>query len=119
MRLEFGFNTKGGNTKYRKWEKKATISKIRKAMHDQLFEHGLPKFRDNVKIVYTRYGRIMDTDNLYTSAKWWIDRLTEYGVIQDDRPIEAGGHVDLKCISEKGSARTVIEIIPLNAKTPD
>ena len=101
--------------------KKAKIrSKIRNAMFDQLYEHGMPIFRYPVKITYERHGNMMDTENLSGSSKLWIDRLTEYGVIEDDKPIDAGGHVSIHYSQRRGRAKTVICIEPLDLSSwPD
>lgn len=104
--MTFDFNSPGANTKLRSYKKRETKERIRKVIHAELWKHGMPNF-ESATVIYRRYSRqVMDKDNCYFSAKVWIDRLVEYGVIKDDNP----KYLDLQCESIQGKARTEIII---------
>jgi Holliday junction resolvase RusA-like endonuclease len=70
-----------------------------------------PRMMQRARIIYTRYGRMMDEDNLAASAKPFIDALKGW-VIPDDNP----NVVEIQFRQKKGKNRTVIEVeeIPEN-----
>lgn len=78
-------------------------SKIRLLVLDACW--GKPQFK-KARIIYTRFGKKMDRDNCYSSAKVWIDRIKNLGIMPDDTE----EYLDLICRFEKGKSKTVIEI---------
>lgn len=66
--------------------------------------------RVSVRIV-RRSHHVLDEDNLHGAAKLILDALKSAKVIQDDSP----AHITLTCEQEKGPARTVIQVTPINA----
>lgn len=104
--MTFDFNSPGANTKLRSYKKKEIKERIRKFVHAELWKHKMPNF-ESATVIYRRYSRqIMDKDNCYFSAKIWIDRLVEYGLILDDNP----KYIDLQCESIQGKPKTEIII---------
>ena len=69
---------------------------------------GSPKF-DRARIEYTRFGRMMDEDNLWTSSKVWVDCIKKYGIIIDDSPL----YIERACLQEKGKPKTILRVIEL------
>ncbi len=111
IELKFNFNTPGANTNLKFYQKKKIKDRVRAAVYDALWELGLPSFTEYVQVEFTRYSvQPMDEDNVAASAKVWIDRLVEYGVIKDDRPVARGGHVHLTFVSAKGRPSVTIRI---------
>ena len=91
----------------RKWREKCF-----RAISDYLYDNlPIPRFRVPVDIYYERHSRIpMDQDGAAQTAKYFLDALTRNGVIEDDKPISAGGHVDVHFLPKKGKKKTVITI---------
>lgn len=103
------FNHQTTLNKRRTWKKKCF-----RAVSDFVYDDDnlpIPRFRENVKITYERHSRIpMDQDGVAQTAKYFLDALTHNGIIKDDKPISAGGHVDIHFVSKKGEPRTIITI---------
>ena len=64
---------------------------------------------EKARIEYTRFGRMMDEDNLFTSSKPWIDCLKQFKIIIDDSPL----YIQRACLQEKGKPKTIIRVIEL------
>jgi len=114
IELEFDFTTPGWNT-IKRWpgyKKRKLREKIQKEVLDELWKMDkIPRFTELVRIEYRRRSRVaMDQDNVATSAKYWLDAFTKYGLIKDDKPVVEGGHVEFVAVPEKGKKRTKITI---------
>jgi Holliday junction resolvase RusA-like endonuclease len=81
------------------------VHNIRQSIKWMIRQNSKPRMMQKARITYTRYGRMMDQDNLAASAKPFIDALKGW-VIPDDNPEV----VELIFRQEKGKNRTVIEI---------
>lgn len=85
-------------------------TKVYKLVLDYLWEKGIERYDKKVRVEYDRYSKgKLDRDNLYASAKAWLDALKKIGVIVDD----SDDWIDLVCTNKKGEARTEIRISPL------
>ena len=103
LTLEFPIVTPGINS-MKGWREAGVLkSKLRVLLLDALW--GQPQFK-KARIIYTRYGKKMDRDNAYSSAKIWVDRIKNLGIIPDDTE----EFLDLICKTEIGKPKTVIEI---------
>jgi hypothetical protein len=103
LTLEFPITTPGMNS-MKGWREAGVLkSKLRVLLLDACW--GQPQFK-KARITYTRFGKKMDRDNCYSSAKIWIDRIKNLGIIPDDTEEV----LDLICKSEIGKPKTVIEI---------
>lgn len=99
------FTSPGLNVRLRTYQKQALRKRIFKALCSQMWGR-LPRL-DVAVIVYERTGRVMDTDNVYGSAKLWIDAIVRMGVVPDDDP----EHLRLICRSVAGrQSQTKIQI---------
>ena len=107
----FDISTRKLDFKVRQYEK-VRIRKMCFAYVDNwIEENGRPMFRDNIYVLYYRRSvNPMDEDGVATSAKYWLDALTEKGIIKDDKPLSRGGHIQFIPISHQGKPQTRIEI---------
>lgn len=110
IKLEFGFNSPGLNTKLKHYQRVQLRAKIYEAVASAIWDLGKIERYPKARITYTRFSKQpMDRDNLYSSAKFWIDAIKRWGIIPDDSEL----YLDLVCQNGKGSAGTKIEIVPL------
>lgn len=108
LTFEFPINTPGNNVLMN--EHWTTTHKRNKKVKLHCLEkmYGQPLFK-KARIEYTRFGRMMDEDNLYGSSKVWIDCLKQFKIIIDDSPL----YVKRACFQEKGKPKTIIKVIEL------
>lgn len=120
--MEFPFNTSGWNDNELRYKRKADREKINTHVHKWLWENGFYRFKSKCTVKFIRQShQPMDEDSVGASSKYWLDALVRFKVIQDDKPISAGGHVHIQFFSRKGDPATIIHIkkgVPAEADTP-
>ncbi len=111
MKIIFEFTSPSLNVylKWKSFKRRELKDRIWSRIHDVIWESGRKVFEERARVTYTRFSRgILDKDNLYASAKPFIDQVVKHGVLRDDSP----DCIELICLQEKGKARTEILIEP-------